>query len=94
MGNISDGAKYHHERIDGKGYEGLHGDEIPLIAKIICVCNSFDNMLMSGKREVSMEKVQSELVLGAGTKYDEKVTAVLISMINEGEVPYEHKKTA
>lgn len=94
MGNISDGAKYHHERIDGKGYEGLRGDEIPLMARIICVCNSFDNMLMSGKREVSMEKAQSELVLGAGTKYDENVTAVLISLINEGEVPYEHKKTA
>ena len=36
---------FHHERIDGKGYpHGLKGDEIPLIAKITCVVDSYDAM--------------------------------------------------
>ncbi len=39
------GARYHHERIDGKGYpKGLKGDEIPEIAKIIAVADTFDAM--------------------------------------------------
>lgn len=39
------GVKYHHERYDGKGYpEGLHGRQIPLIAQIIAVADTFDAM--------------------------------------------------
>ena len=46
---ISDGARYHHERYDGNGYnEGLKGKEIPLAARIICVADSYDTM--SSKR--------------------------------------------
>ena len=46
---ISDGARYHHERYDGNGYnEGLKGEEIPLAARIICVADSYDTM--SSKR--------------------------------------------
>ena len=42
---IKDGALYHHERFDGKGYpEGLEGEQIPLVARIICVADSFDAM--------------------------------------------------
>jgi energy-coupling factor transport system substrate-specific component len=89
MGDIAAGAKYHHERIDGKGYAGLKGDEIPLMAKIICVCNAFDSMLsdQAYRKALSIERVQSEFISNAGTQFDEKITAVLISLINEGEVP-------
>ena len=42
---IKDGAYYHHERYDGKGYPvGLKGNAIPLVARIICVADSFDAM--------------------------------------------------
>ena len=48
---ISDGARYHHERYDGNGYnEGLKGKEIPLAARIICVADSYDTM--SSKRKI------------------------------------------
>ncbi len=37
--------RHHHERIDGKGYpDGLKGEEIPLLARIICIADSFDSM--------------------------------------------------
>jgi len=94
MGDISLGARYHHERIDGQGYEGLEGDKIPFMVKIICVCNAFDNIMMNGKYGMSLKTAQSELLLGAGTKYDEVVTATLISLIDEGEFPYEYKKNS
>ena len=38
-------ARYHHERWDGKGYpDGIRGDDIPLVARIVCVADSFDAM--------------------------------------------------
>ncbi|QFR48525.1 HD-GYP domain-containing protein [Sulfurimonas lithotrophica] len=41
--NILEGIKYHHEKMDGSGYpNGLYNDEIPLYAKIICICDIFD----------------------------------------------------
>ena len=42
---MNEGALYHHERYDGKGYPaGLAGEDIPLIARMICVADSFDAM--------------------------------------------------
>jgi energy-coupling factor transport system substrate-specific component len=90
VGDITLGAKYHHERIDGKGYnEGLKGGEIPLMGRIISVCDALDSMLSERphRRAMSIERVQSELISNAGTQFDERVTAVLFSLISEGEVP-------
>jgi energy-coupling factor transport system substrate-specific component len=90
MGDIAAGARYHHERIDGKGYaEGISGDAIPLSAKIICVCNALDCMLSDQphRKAMPIEKVQSEFISNVGKQFDERVTAILISLINEGEVP-------
>jgi len=90
MGDITEGVKYHHERIDGKGYaEGLSGVEIPLAAKIICVCNAFDSMMshQPHRKALSVKKAQSELIASAGTQFDQQIVGVLIALINEGEVP-------
>jgi energy-coupling factor transport system substrate-specific component len=90
LGDIALGAKYHHERVDGRGYTtGLIGDEIPLIGRIIGVCDAFDSMLSERpfRRAMPVEKAQSELVSNAGKQFDAKITAALISLISEGEVP-------
>ena len=43
--DVADGARYHHERYDGKGYaKGLKGEEIPLNARIIGIADAFDAM--------------------------------------------------
>ncbi len=45
LDGLSNGTLYHHERFDGSGYpSGLKGDEIPLIARIISVADTYDAM--------------------------------------------------
>ena len=87
---ISDGARYHHERYDGNGYnEGLKGEEIPLAARIICVADSYDTM--SSKRvykELHEENyILSELDQCSGKQFDPKIVPFMIEMIKDGTAP-------
>jgi CRISPR/Cas system-associated endonuclease Cas3-HD len=73
-------AKYHHERIDGRGYpEGLTGDQIPLGAKIVAVADSFD--AMTTDRTYKRRKVFTEVVedfrKNAGKQFAPEVLAAL-----------------
>jgi CRISPR/Cas system-associated endonuclease Cas3-HD len=73
-------AKYHHERIDGRGYpEGLTGDQIPLGAKIVAVADSFD--AMTTDRTYKRRKVFTEVVedfrKNAGKQFEPEVVAAL-----------------
>ncbi|MBQ9767735.1 MAG: HD domain-containing protein [Lachnospiraceae bacterium] len=89
---IQEGAKYHHERYDGKGYpEGLKGEEIPLYARIICVADSYDAMTTDRcyRPRLSREKVLSELKENSGTQFDPKVVPHMIAMMEEGFYPGE-----
>lgn len=87
---ISDGARYHHERYDGNGYnEGLKGEEIPLAARIICVADSYDTM--SSKRvykELHEENyILSELNQCSGKQFDPEIVPFMIEMIKDGTAP-------
>ena len=87
---ISDGARYHHERYDGNGYnEGLKGKEIPLAARIICVADSYDTM--SSKRvykELHEENyILSELDRSSGKQFDPAIVPFMIEMIKDGTAP-------
>ena len=87
---ISDGARYHHERYDGNGYnEGLKGEEIPLAARIICVADSYDTM--SSKRvykELHEENyILSELDRCSGKQFDPAIVPFMIEMIKDGTAP-------
>jgi HD-GYP domain-containing protein (c-di-GMP phosphodiesterase class II) len=73
-------AKYHHERIDGRGYpEGLTGDQIPIGAKIVAVADSFD--AMTTDRTYKRRKVFTEVVedfrKNAGKQFESEVLAAL-----------------
>lgn len=84
------GAKYHHERIDGKGYpDGLKGDEIPMIAKIIAVADAYDAMSSNRvyRRHLDDAKVLSELEHGVGTQWDEQCAKAMIKLIKEKRLP-------
>ena len=84
------GAKYHHERIDGKGYpEGISGDDIPYLARIIAVADAYDAMSSNRvyRRHVPKDKILSELEKGCGTQWDEEITKVMIKLINEDKLP-------
>jgi HD-GYP domain-containing protein (c-di-GMP phosphodiesterase class II) len=70
------GVLYHHERYDGKGYpDGLAGDEIPLLARILAVADAYDAMSHPRPYRDSMpyRKVEQILSQGAGVQWDQKV---------------------
>ena len=88
---ISDGASYHHERYDGTGYcEGKKGDDIPVVARIIGVADSYDAMSSDRcyRKALSKEIIISELEKAAGTQLDPDFVAIMLEMIDEGSVPY------
>jgi HD-GYP domain-containing protein (c-di-GMP phosphodiesterase class II) len=67
---------FHHERIDGKGYpHGLAGEDIPLIAKITCVVDSYDAMTTNRiyTPAKTPEEAMAELKRCAGTQFDNEV---------------------
>lgn len=72
LGEVLQGVKYHHERFDGKGYpEGLSGENIPYIARIIAVADSFDAMTSDRpyRKAFSREYAVSELVRCRNTQF-------------------------
>lgn len=88
--DIDDGAKYHHERYDGKGYcEGLSGKDIPLVARIIGVADSYDAMASDRcyRPALSREKILSELTEHSGSQFDPEIVPYMVDMIHEGVAP-------
>lgn len=84
--NIGIGARWHHERYDGKGYpDRLKGDEIPEEARIICVADTYDAMASKRKyRDVlPQEVVRSEIEKGKGSQFDPRFADVMLEMIDE-----------
>lgn len=85
--NISMGAKYHHERYDGKGYpEGLKGESIPLVARVIGLVDSYDAMTSNRvyRSRLQDEAVMNELRKGKGTQWDPDLVDIFIELIEEG----------
>lgn len=82
--------RYHHERMDGSGYpDGLKGDEIPLLAKILCVADSFDSMTTDRpyRPAPGKEYAIAELKRCSGTQFDpEVVKAFLRALEGEGSL--------
>jgi len=83
------GVKYHHEQLDGKGYpNGLKGEEIPVLAKIIAVADTFDAMTTDRPYRIAMEREAAvkELEKCSGTQFDEKVVEAFIQAYQKGEI--------
>lgn len=86
--SLSVGAKYHHERYDGKGYpEGLKGEDIPQIARIIAVADAYD--AMTSKRSyrdmIPQMYVREELVKGTGTQFDPNYAKIMLHLLDKDE---------
>lgn len=84
--DIAIGAKWHHERFDGKGYpDKLVGNSIPEIARIIGVADAYD--AMTSKRSyrdvLAQEIVKGEIEKGMGTQFDPDIAKIMIELINE-----------
>jgi HD-GYP domain-containing protein (c-di-GMP phosphodiesterase class II) len=87
LDDIIPGVLYHHEALNGRGYPGgLRGNEIPWVAKIICVADSFDAMT-SGRTYRSalpLAAAMAEIRRFSGTQFDPQMADALIALIEEG----------
>ena len=82
---LSIAANYHHERYDGHGYpEGLKGEDIPEIARIIAVADSYDAMTSkrSYRDPIPQQKVREEIVKGMGTQFDPAFAKIMLHLID------------
>ena len=80
------GARWHHERYDGKGYpDGLKGEDIPAEARIIAVADAYDAMTSrrSYRDVLPQEKVREEIAEGRGTQFDPEYADIVLAMIDE-----------
>jgi HD-GYP domain-containing protein (c-di-GMP phosphodiesterase class II) len=83
------GVQYHHERFDGKGYpEGLKGDQIPLIASVITVADSFDAMSTDRPYRVALNKKDAinEIRHLRGRQFSPEVTDTFLELCQEGKI--------
>lgn len=80
------GVRHHHEAFSGRGYpDGLKGDEIPLMARIIAVADSFDAMISDRpyRPGLGIDELEKILRNGAGIQWDPRVVAAYFSVRDE-----------
>ncbi|MFN3683393.1 MAG: HD-GYP domain-containing protein [Fimbriimonadaceae bacterium] len=84
-------VRHHHERPDGAGYpEGLRGEEIPLVCRVLAVADAFDAMTggsggseRSYRAAMSPEAALGELRRNSGSQFDERVVSALAEVFDE-----------
>ena len=85
MPELAIGARSHHERYDGTGYpDGLAGNAIPEIARIIAVADAYDAMTSrrSYRDVLQPEQVRAELENGKGTQFDPVFADIMLSIMD------------
>ena len=96
-GPVAELVLAHHERIDGRGYpNGLSGDEIPQIAKIIAVAEVYDTLTAADTYRTRMSSFEAlrELRRVAGTQLDAEYVEVLAGLLTGEGVEYRHADAA
>ena len=86
---VINGVQYHHERYDGKGYpEGLKGEDIPIIAAIIAVADTFDAITTdrSYRKGLSKESAMEEIQKPSCKQFNPKPVQALVELYHKGEL--------
>ena len=87
-GPVADIILGHHERIDGTGYpRGMRGEEIPLLARVISVCDTYDVLTArdSYREPISADAAIAELRRVAGTQLDARLVEIFVDLVSRGE---------
>ena len=88
MPELAIGARDHHERPDGHGYpRGISSEEIPRVAQIIAVADTFDAMYSDRpyRKRMNFEKVISIIKENSGTQLQEDVVDAFLRLVDRGE---------
>jgi HD-GYP domain-containing protein (c-di-GMP phosphodiesterase class II) len=86
LAHLLPGVRNHHERYDGQGYpDGLSGDDIPLLARVLAVADACDAMMSARpyRRAMPIEQIEAILQHGAGTQWDSQVVAYFMDCRHE-----------
>ena len=86
MPSLANGAKWHHEKYDGKGYpDRISGEDIPEEARIIAVADAYDAMTShrSYREPLSQDVVREEIKRGKGTQFDPHFADIMLEMMDE-----------
>ncbi len=81
----------HHERFDGKGYpDGLQGDQIPFLARIVCVVDAYEAMTSNRfyKSALSESKAKSQLMKESGGQFDPEIVSVFLESVVTSQTPF------
>ena len=84
--NLAESILYHHEWYDGSGYpEGLSGDKIPLIARIIAVADAYEAMTTdrSYQKARSKKEALDELVAYSNKQFDKKIVDIFVNIMKD-----------
>jgi HD-GYP domain-containing protein (c-di-GMP phosphodiesterase class II) len=84
LGDVGQIVRSCHERYDGRGYpDGLAGEEIPVVARIVSCCDAFHAMTTDRpyRSALPLEEALAELRRGSGTQFDPDVVAALLSIV-------------
>ena len=87
MPELAIGAKSHHERPDGRGYpEGLKGEEIPRVAQIIAVADTFDAMYSDRpyRKRMNFDRAVSIIKEVSGTQLQSDVVDAFLRLVDRG----------
>ena len=87
--HVAEGARYHHERYDGKGYpDHLAGEDIPLYGRIISIADAFDAMTANRvyRKRQDFEYVMNELHKGRGTQFDPHLLDIFLKLIDSKQI--------
>lgn len=83
-GPVADIILYHHENVDGSGYPaGLIGNEIPLLSRVLAVCNAYDTLTArdSYRSPMTPQDAMAELRRVSGRQLDEEIVQAFIAML-------------
>lgn len=89
INDLEIGARYHHEKFDGSGYaEGLKGENIPEIARIIGLADTYDAMTTNRvyRKRLTDQEVIAELRENSGTQFDPKLVELFLRLLEEGKL--------
>ncbi|NLY76303.1 MAG: DUF3369 domain-containing protein [Firmicutes bacterium] len=82
-------VRYHHERIDGKGYpDGLKGEQIPFLARILSVADAYDAMTSERqyRSKLDAREAKKQLIKGRGVQFDAEVVDRFLDIVEEIEI--------